>query len=90
MTEQRSFLRGPNKYRIVGGITAGVGLFCMILFPTESYPDIILYKKETAEKVVLFTVWQAMILFGFIGLFPTLKEFIVNIVSAIRAPKPKP
>lgn len=76
----RPFFRESNIWRIIGGAVAFAGLVLMIVFPTESYPDAIIYRKlnEAGEVSFLFTIWHSIIAVGFLGFFPTLKEWTVS------------
>jgi len=79
MTE-RSFFRESNIWRLAGGIIAFAGLILMIVFPTESYPDAIIYRRfnDKGQIILLFSVWHTIIAIGVLGFFPTLKEWSVK------------
>lgn len=78
-----NFFRESNIWRIIGGLTAFIGLIFMVLLPSESYRDAILYQKldEKGEVSILFTIWHCFILFGFLGFFPTLKEWTISMLG---------
>lgn len=74
----RSFFRESNVWRLIGGIVFIIGVILMVLFPSESYKDIILYRKysDKGEVSIQITVWHTIIITGMLAFIPTLKEFI--------------
>jgi predicted membrane channel-forming protein YqfA (hemolysin III family) len=74
----RSFFRESNVWRLIGGIVFVIGVILMVLFPSESYKDIILYRKysDKGEVSIQVTVWHTIIITGMLAFIPTLKEFI--------------
>jgi len=86
--KEKPFLRESNIWRIIGGVVTMVGLFCMILFPTETYEDAIIYRKtnDKGELTFLISVWHSLIGVGFLGFFPTLKEWTVSMFGKKKKP----
>jgi len=78
--KEKPFFRESNIWRIIGGFTALIGLILMIALPVENYPGAIIYRKlnEKGQLSFLISVWHIVIGVGFLGFFPTLKEWTVK------------
>ncbi|WCL51437.1 hypothetical protein [Leptospira sp. GIMC2001] len=77
-TQERRFLRGSNIWRAIGGVLTFVGIILMILFPSETYKDIVLYRSYDSDGNISkqITVWHIVIITGLLAFFPTIKELI--------------
>jgi len=87
--KEKPFWRPTNIWRVIGGGVAFIGLVCMVIFPTQTYPDAIIYRKfnDKGQLSFLLSVWHGVILFGFLGFFPTLKEWTVSMFGKKKKPE---
>jgi hypothetical protein len=76
----KPFFRESNIWRLLGFGTALLGVILMVVFPSESYPDIIIYQSrdQLGNVSMQVTVWHTIIATGMLGFYPTIKEFIVR------------
>ena len=76
----KPFFRESNIWRIIGGITAFTGLILIVILPIENYPGAIIYRKlnDKGQLSFLISIWHLVTGIGFLGFFPTLKEWTVK------------
>lgn len=71
------FLRETNIWRLIGGGLSLLAIILLLLFPSESFGDIIVYRTEFH----LITIWHVLIMIGMIAMFlPT----VIEIFSVIK------
>jgi len=78
--KEKNFFRESNIWRLIGGLVCFVGIVLMIIYPSETYQDVILYRtfNEHGFVSIQITVWHFVIVTGMLGFIPTLKELLTG------------